>query len=707
MTTTPTKLPVPSEKPQDLKFNAGKIDEFVTSMAQQYIDRFGQAHYTIEGLRWVAQQAITAFGYITMDSFEDGSTLTLPNQVLRLEATGEYYRWDGTFPKNVPVGSTPDSTGGQGIGAWVSVGDASLRSNLYNADGFKLIGQVSSFAALRGIMPDSAGQRILLAGWNTNSSFGGGEFIARQGDKSDDGGVIARVSSAWYWERLALPEHLTIMDFGALPDSVTDCTPSMLAMHNYSQANYPNLGIRFPSGTFRMLTNIDISSTYISRFKLSGPEVKFGYFPTATLLLGQGSGVAIKVQARWTEICNIVINGETNISANARAFFQNTVTAGQYVRVSNINATRMGGKSFSLLDTLDTKFDQFYASYCSASFLYATWSGATSGSWDHTTAIELSNFNIQYCTVENAIDCVRATQSLIRNGWIEHTEYPGNFSEGQWIFDVLSLEDCKNPLYAQYCHLIEKQTNLQSGSVIDYNSGATSDSRPSWVDSAYETGRVKIQNNGVLFDCGTANQFNYSQYRIANISNTGAWYKVGTIFMPSVGTTAIVRVLGTRGFDSAITSNISPANTDYGGGETIISIQNKSSTTKILASWKGIDSTPVIAVKYVPKYNNTVDLYVQLGAYVQEAGIFVGTSNASRIEKGVHFYFTPALTVVSDITSVTGAIDATAEFSINNGKNGFGMNLDLGNLMYNGEFASNKIPIYINGTKYFISVSTS
>lgn len=140
MSTTPTNQPVPSEKPQDLKFNAGKIDEFVTSMARQYIDRFGNAHYTIEGLRWLAQQAIAAFGYITLDSFEDGNTLTLPNQVLRLEETGEYYRWDGSFPKEVPAGSTPDSTGGVGVGAWLSVGDAILRELLSSSSGAGAIG---------------------------------------------------------------------------------------------------------------------------------------------------------------------------------------------------------------------------------------------------------------------------------------------------------------------------------------------------------------------------------------------------------------------------------------------------------------------------------------------------------------------------------------------------------------------------------------
>lgn len=140
MATQPTNLPVPSESPRDLKFNAGKIDEFVTSIAQQYIDRFGNSHYTIEGIRWLAQQAIAAFGYITLDSFEDGNTLTLPNQVLRLEATGEYYRWDGVFPKVVPAGSTPDSTGGIGTGAWLSVGDATLRGDLAQTTGAGLVG---------------------------------------------------------------------------------------------------------------------------------------------------------------------------------------------------------------------------------------------------------------------------------------------------------------------------------------------------------------------------------------------------------------------------------------------------------------------------------------------------------------------------------------------------------------------------------------
>lgn len=133
MATTPTNKPIPSEDPRDLKFNAGKIDEVVTSDAHYYTDRFGVRRFTIAGFQHTAEEAIRNYGYITMDSFEDGATLTLPNHVLRYEATGEYYRWDGEFPKTVPVGSTPDSTGEVKLGAWVSVGDATLRGELNTA----------------------------------------------------------------------------------------------------------------------------------------------------------------------------------------------------------------------------------------------------------------------------------------------------------------------------------------------------------------------------------------------------------------------------------------------------------------------------------------------------------------------------------------------------------------------------------------------
>lgn len=133
MATIPTNQPTPSEDPRDLKFNAGKLDEVVSSSAHFYTDRFGVQRWTIAGINYTAAQAIAQFGYITVDSFQAGATLTLPNQALRDTSTGEYYRWDGAFPKTVVSGSTPASTGGVSIGAWISVGDGALRSNLISS----------------------------------------------------------------------------------------------------------------------------------------------------------------------------------------------------------------------------------------------------------------------------------------------------------------------------------------------------------------------------------------------------------------------------------------------------------------------------------------------------------------------------------------------------------------------------------------------
>lgn len=70
------------------------------------------------------------WGYQTLDSFEDGRVITERFQVLRWKYNGEYYRWDGNLPKSVPPSSTPYTSGGVGVGAWIGVGDASLRNDI-------------------------------------------------------------------------------------------------------------------------------------------------------------------------------------------------------------------------------------------------------------------------------------------------------------------------------------------------------------------------------------------------------------------------------------------------------------------------------------------------------------------------------------------------------------------------------------------------
>ena len=143
MATIPTQDAVPSESPRDLKFNAGKIDEFATSMALQYFDRFGNLHYTIEGLKQLVLEQIYSLGWNLKGSFQPAGTVMNPGDLLQDTSTGLWYRWDdlSSLPKTVTSGSTPASSGGTGPGKWqpVDVADV-LRKDLAKTSGAGLSG---------------------------------------------------------------------------------------------------------------------------------------------------------------------------------------------------------------------------------------------------------------------------------------------------------------------------------------------------------------------------------------------------------------------------------------------------------------------------------------------------------------------------------------------------------------------------------------
>jgi hypothetical protein len=104
-----------------------------------------------------------------------------------------------------------------------NAGEQSTLVVLAQTNGFKSIGQVESFNALRSVVPSYAGQRILLAshyeGWNAlaHAPFGGGEFVARSGAAIDDGGYtcVPTGQTAFYWQRIPKnPGKVCATEFG-------------------------------------------------------------------------------------------------------------------------------------------------------------------------------------------------------------------------------------------------------------------------------------------------------------------------------------------------------------------------------------------------------------------------------------------------------------------------------------------------------------
>lgn len=274
MSTQPTQDPVPSELPRDLKFNAGKIDEFVTSMGWTYTDRFGNKHYTIEGINYLAQQVMNAFGYVTLTgvSFTTGATVSNPNEVLFNEPNNEYYKWTGSFsggPKVVPANSTPESTGGIGAGKWLSVGDSTLRAELaepdgsgmvghgdktvddaltelektQGKDGFNSIGRFLNLAELRAFPPSAVGDVVFVASAASSSAteihHGGGYFQSvAKGSLVDDGGVvIVPTTGTLAWKRIVNDGIYSIDMFGAKPDGLTDSGDALIKAMTYARLN--------------------------------------------------------------------------------------------------------------------------------------------------------------------------------------------------------------------------------------------------------------------------------------------------------------------------------------------------------------------------------------------------------------------------------------------------------------------------------------
>jgi len=192
-----TGNPVPSAALEDMADNAQVFDALVTQTSGTVTDRLGNVRRSF-------QQIVTDMGFNPVSgSFQDGATITEHNQCLLDESTGTFYSWNGSLPKVVPAGSTPETAGGIGQLLWVDRTDLMLRSELSNSDGEKLIGNCATISALRNIIPSVANQKITVIGYSFPLDGGGGTFIYDSADatSTDDGGMVIVTTGGQRWKR--------------------------------------------------------------------------------------------------------------------------------------------------------------------------------------------------------------------------------------------------------------------------------------------------------------------------------------------------------------------------------------------------------------------------------------------------------------------------------------------------------------------------
>lgn len=101
---------------------------------------------------------------------------------------------------------------------------------------------------------------------------------------------------------------------------------------------------------------------------------------------------------------------------------------------------------------------------------------------------------------------------------------------------------------------------------------------------------------------------------------------------------------------------------------------------------------------------------MKVGKYARHTAVLLETKSTPRIYSGSPFYFTQAKSQLSNIEGITGNVVVPKKWAINSCSyqgNGFGMDLDSGNLLLMSNnirsvSASTRIPICVNGELKFI-----
>ncbi|MFU9136527.1 hypothetical protein [Erwinia tasmaniensis] len=568
---------------------------------------------------------------------------------------------------------------------------------------------VADIAALRALEPRSPVEIVVVLEYAKGSNNGGGVFVYDASDttsKEDYGLTIVSPKGARWKRSINDQNDVNVIAFGAIPGGKVDCLEAVKRMWHWSQANNPNIGIKFPAGTF-LISRFDISDKEVSRFRLVGEHVNSGYYPATKLISDKKNGeVMFRVNARYMVISGLEVDGQSSSgSPNTKGFYKNIITAGQFVRVTSINFINLGGRGLDLIDTLDCKIDQWFAKKCSGTVIYATWSNNPSGKWDHITAIELSNFNIQYCTTNPAIDLQRAAQSLLWNGWIEHTDYPGNISNGHWSLHALNIETCKNPLACHYSRIINIQFNQQNGEGLDF-----SEKGDRWdLISEYEMGNVRIENHGISVNGSVNYQYLTSPDRMDNRSDKEKWFYLGEFFLSQNTAQLHIRIVGSAFYSSAGTTQKGYTERTAEGGADIY--LQKIGDKNYIGSWVGEGSVPVTRVLLQPgSSGEKIKMYVKIAKYTGYCIALMDTNAFDRYAAGIHFRFYKAYTpaTAAEIKQLDAAADnCFHQHWLGRDKVGIGFNND-DELLIQGKLAAMSafdsatqcLQVLVNGKTY-------
>jgi len=564
--------------------------------------------------------------------------------------------------------------------------------------------EVNSFAELRTTKPSASGEIAFLKRYyDKDSTFNGGGrfagFIDTKGKApADDNGTIA-VSSAgdYYWQRIIDDvSTINIFHFGGKrlrgsasfdADNGTVNHDACINMYRWaksfvspiddaSKSPIRDIGIRFPAGKF-IINPVDLTGEgELPFFNMYGDDCEYGVAPRTIITSDKSANTVFKVKARRTAIRGIFWDGQATADttantgaitsamvSNQQPFFQNITIEGQYINVTCFRAENTGNSVFKFIDTLDTRLDQIYSKNTYSRVFDITWSDSTQGNWDHSTAVELTNSNFQYGYGEATLFMPRVGQGLIRNVWIEHTRFPGDLSNGQWIIDALSIESSVNPLKLNYSRVLMRQLSLQSGASID------TERTGSALLSNYEHGWRRDENYGTQMT-GSMKAGWYSGYRVTNTSTEDKWFRLGKFFFPRANQHWHIEMLGKALRDTTTPSGTAPLLANV-CGKTLLNIYRGESSVGGNLHYEGDSGVIDCIVRTSDDKGKYGEVWIKLKAQCGDVVINLTTDGPSRFEAGECSLFTVDLSEVTDL-KIADRVALSTVMNYHNGAAGVG-----------------------------------
>ena len=207
---------------------------------KKHAEDFGRLMGTGEGdstnevtgqVRPTYNKVMKGLGYTRVGTFSAGATITDPRQTLLWDIAdggdGQEYGWSGVFPKVVPAASTPLTTGGIAVGAWMSRFDPELRIQVrealrrsYAEAGYNLV--AGSFEAGGTLV----NVNDVLLQERTGKAFSGPAGTVAAGTNPASGGFVDRSG-------VVVTGSISARAFGVV--SGVDCSPIIQSLQDLSE----------------------------------------------------------------------------------------------------------------------------------------------------------------------------------------------------------------------------------------------------------------------------------------------------------------------------------------------------------------------------------------------------------------------------------------------------------------------------------------